>query len=106
MKEQVRAVLDTVSEREAGIIAMRFGIADGEERTLDAIGKTYRLTRERIRQIESKTLSKLRHPSRSRVLRQYIFDGHDPHFLPAPSGPRSSSEEDSSINIGSAVRQA
>lgn len=101
MKEQVSSVLATLSEREEGIIAMRFGIADGEEKTLDAIGKAYRLTRERIRQIESKTLSKLRHPSRSRVLRQYMCDGYDPHFQPAPFGPDATPEERSSVNARS-----
>jgi RNA polymerase sigma factor (sigma-70 family) len=106
MKEQISSVLATLSEREEEIIAMRFGIADGEEKTLEAIGKMYRLTRERIRQIESKTLSKLRHPSRSRVLRQYMFDGHDPHFQPAPFGAESSAEADTSVSLGSAVRQA
>ena len=70
MKEQVHAVLDTLEEREAGIIAMRFGMTDGQEKTLDAIGQVYGVTRERIRQIEAKTMEKLCHPSRSQVLRQ------------------------------------
>ncbi|GAP54648.1 RNA polymerase principal sigma factor HrdB [Arthrobacter sp. Hiyo6] len=77
MQEQLRAVLDTLEEREAGIIAMRFGMTDGQEKTLDAIGKVYGVTRERIRQIEAKTMKKLCHPSRSLVLRQYLFDGYD-----------------------------
>lgn len=77
MKVQVHAVLDTLEEREAGIIAMRFGMTDGQEKTLDAIGQVYGVTRERIRQIEVKTMKKLCHPSRSRVLRQYMFDGYD-----------------------------
>jgi RNA polymerase primary sigma factor len=80
LQGRLKAVLDTLSEREAGVISMRFGLSDGEERTLDEIGKVYGLTRERIRQIESKTMSKLRHPSRSAVLIDY-FDGKvDPDF--------------------------
>ena len=71
-KEQVHAVLSTLSEREAGVVSMRFGLADGLPKTLDEIGKVYGVTRERIRQIESKTMSKLRHPSRSQVLRDYL----------------------------------
>ncbi|MBV9856148.1 MAG: RNA polymerase sigma factor, partial [Streptosporangiaceae bacterium] len=66
------AVLDTLSEREAGVVSMRFGLTDGQPKTLDEIGKVYGVTRERIRQIESKTMSKLRHPSRSQVLRDYL----------------------------------
>ena len=62
-------MLDTLSEREAGVVSMRFGLTDGQPKTLDEIGKVYGVTRERIRQIESKTMSKLRHPSRSQVLR-------------------------------------
>ena len=58
--------------REAGVVAMRFGLTDGQPKTLDEIGKVYGVTRERIRQIESKTMSKLRHPSRSQVLRDYL----------------------------------
>ncbi|WP_353711476.1 RNA polymerase sigma factor [Arthrobacter sp. K5] len=73
LRDQLRAVLDTLSEREATVVAMRFGLTDGEPKTLDEIGKVYRLTRERIRQIESATMSKLRHPSRSRVLRDYLY---------------------------------
>ena len=69
LQEQLHSVLDTLSEREAGVVAMRFGLTDGQPKTLDEIGKVYGVTRERIRQIESKTMSKLRHPSRSRVLR-------------------------------------
>jgi RNA polymerase primary sigma factor len=72
MQEQLHAVLGTISEREAGIISMRFGLTDGEPKTLDDIGKVYGVTRERIRQIESKSMSKLRHPSRSKVLRDYL----------------------------------
>ena len=72
LQEQLHAVLDTLSEREAGVISMRFGLNDGQPKTLDEIGKVYGVTRERIRQIESKTMSKLRHPSRSQVLRDYL----------------------------------
>jgi RNA polymerase primary sigma factor len=72
LQEQLHAVLDTLSEREAGVVAMRFGLTDGQPKTLDEIGKVYGVTRERIRQIESKTMSKLRHPSRSQVLRDYL----------------------------------
>lgn len=72
LQEQLHQVLDTLSEREAGVVAMRFGLSDGQPKTLDEIGKVYGVTRERIRQIESKTMSKLRHPSRSQVLRDYL----------------------------------
>ncbi|XBH23184.1 RNA polymerase sigma factor [Jonesiaceae bacterium BS-20] len=72
LQEQLRQVLDTLSEREAGVVSMRFGLTDGQPKTLDEIGKVYGVTRERIRQIESKTMSKLRHPSRSQVLRDYL----------------------------------
>jgi len=72
LQEQLRQVLDTLSEREAGVVSMRFGLTDGQTKTLDEIGKVYGVTRERIRQIESKTMSKLRHPSRSQVLRDYL----------------------------------
>jgi RNA polymerase primary sigma factor len=72
LREQLRSVLGTLTEREAGIVSLRFGLTDGRPKTLDEIGKVYGVTRERIRQIESKTMSKLRHPSRSRVLRDYL----------------------------------
>ncbi|QEU11837.1 RNA polymerase sigma factor [Dermabacter vaginalis] len=72
LQEQLHSVLDTLSERESGVVAMRFGLEDGQPKTLDEIGKVYGVTRERIRQIESKTMSKLRHPSRSQVLRDYL----------------------------------
>jgi RNA polymerase primary sigma factor len=72
LQEQLHAVLDTLSEREAGVVSMRFGLTDGQPKTLDEIGKVYGVTSERIRQIESKTMSKLRHPSRSQVLRDYL----------------------------------
>ena len=72
LQEQLHRVLDTLSEREAGVVSMRFGLGDGQPKTLDEIGKVYGVTRERIRQIETKTMSKLRHPSRSQVLRDYL----------------------------------
>ena len=72
LQEQLQDVLDTLSEREAGVVSMRFGLTDGQPKTLDEIGRVYGVTRERIRQIESKTMSKLRHPSRSQVLRDYL----------------------------------
>jgi RNA polymerase primary sigma factor len=72
LQEQLLSVLDTLSEREAGVVQMRFGLTDGQPKTLDEIGKVYGVTRERIRQIEAKTMSKLRHPSRSQVLRDYL----------------------------------
>jgi len=65
-------VLGTLSEREEAVVSMRFGLGDGQPKTLDEIGKVYGVTRERVRQIESKTMSKLRHPSRSQVLRGYL----------------------------------
>jgi RNA polymerase primary sigma factor len=72
LQEQLHSVLDTLSEREAGVVSMRFGLTDGQPKTLDQIGKVYGVTRERIRQIESKAMSKLQHPSRSNVLRDYL----------------------------------
>src|SRR6266700_1563530 len=72
LQEQLHSVLDTLSEREAGVVSMRFGLTDGQPKTLDEIGKVYGVTRERIRQIESKTMSKLRHTSRSDVLRDFL----------------------------------
>ena len=72
MQEQLHDVLTTLSERESAVVKMRFGLTDGEPKTLDEIGREFGLTRERIRQIESKTLSKLRHPSRSQALRDYL----------------------------------
>ena len=71
-QDQLQDVLTTLSEREAGVVRLRFGLTDGMPRTLDEIGQVYGVTRERIRQIESKTMSKLRHPSRSQVLRDYL----------------------------------
>ena len=72
LQDQLQSVLETLSEREAGVVRLRFGLTDGQPRTLDEIGKEFGLTRERIRQIEAKTLSKLRHPSRSQKLRDYL----------------------------------
>ncbi|WP_455432767.1 RNA polymerase sigma factor [Streptosporangium soli] len=72
LREQLYSVLDALSEREAGVMALRYGLADGRPRTLDEIGKVYGVTRERIRQIESKTMAKLRHPARARSLRDYL----------------------------------
>ena len=72
LQRQLEALLDSLSEREAGVIRMRFGLGDGMPKTLDQIGDTFGVTRERIRQIESKTMAKLRHPSRSQALRDYL----------------------------------
>ncbi|HZC12135.1 MAG TPA: RNA polymerase sigma factor [Mycobacterium sp.] len=72
LQDQLQSVLETLSGREAGVVRLRFGLTDGQPRTLDEIGQVYGVTRERIRQIESKTMSKLRHPSRSQVLRDYL----------------------------------
>lgn len=72
LQEQLHRVLDTLSDRESGVIEMRFGLQDGQPKTLDEIGRRYGVTRERIRQIESKTMSKLRHPARSQSLRDYL----------------------------------
>ncbi len=72
LQEQIAAVLRTLSERERKLIRLRFGMADGQPHTLEEVGAEFGVTRERIRQIESKTLSKLRHPSRSRKLRGYL----------------------------------
>ncbi len=72
LQEQLHSVLGTLSEREAGVVSMRYGLADGRPKTLDEIGTVYGVTRERIRQIESRTMSKLRHPSRSELLRDYL----------------------------------
>ncbi|MCS4535226.1 RNA polymerase sigma factor [Corynebacterium sp. HS2168-gen11] len=72
LQDQLKDVLHTLSDREAGVVKLRFGLTDGMPRTLDEIGQVYGVTRERIRQIESKTMSKLRHPSRSQVLRDYL----------------------------------
>jgi RNA polymerase sigma factor (sigma-70 family) len=79
LQEQLHSVLDTLSEREAGVVSMRFGLTDGQPKTLDEIGKVYGVTRERIRQIESKTMSKLRHTSRQHA-------GQRPGLYPDRSG--------------------
>lgn len=75
LQEQFKQVLETLSPREAGVIKMRYGLEDGQPKTLDDIGRVYGVTRERIRQIESKTMSKLRHPSRSQTLRDFLDQG-------------------------------
>ncbi|CAB4564980.1 unannotated protein [freshwater metagenome] len=72
LQRQLEMLLESLSEREAGVIRMRFGLGDGMPKTLDQIGDTFGVTRERIRQIESKTMAKLRHPSRSQALRDYL----------------------------------
>src|SRR6201998_232364 len=72
LQDQLQSVLETLSEREAGVVRLRFGLTDGQPRTLDEIGQVYGVTRERIRHIKAKTMSKLRHPSRSQVLRDYL----------------------------------
>lgn len=105
LQEQLHAVLDTLSERESGVISMRFGLTDGQPKTLDEIGKVYGVTRERIRQIETKTMSLLRHPSRSQVLRDYLEEQVtlDARWWPAVADlpsllgtPRRSSEREGS----------
>jgi RNA polymerase primary sigma factor len=73
LQEQLHAVLATLSDREAGIVSMRFGLTDGQPKSLDQIGKVYGVTREWIRQIEARTMSKLRHPARSQALRDYLY---------------------------------
>ena len=72
LQDQFKQVLETLSPRESGVIRMRYGLEDGQPKTLDDIGRVYGVTRERIRQIESKTMSKLRHPSRSQTLRDFL----------------------------------
>lgn len=72
LREQLHAVLDTLTEREAGVVAMRYGLANGEPATLDAVGAAYGVSRERIRQIERATMAKLRHPSRNQVLQDFL----------------------------------
>ena len=91
LQEQLHSVLDTLSEREAGVVSMRFGLTDGQPKTLDEIGKVYGVTRERIRQIESKTMSKLRHPSRSQVLQRLpglSLAGRPQNCARSPAGDR------------------
>ena len=72
LKEQVALVLDTVTERERRVLQLRFGLEDGRSRTLEEVGREFSLTRERIRQIEAKALRKLRHPSRSKKLKDFL----------------------------------
>ena len=72
LKEQLVEVLDTLTEREKKVLSLRFGLDDGRARTLEEVGKEFNVTRERIRQIEAKALRKLRHPSRSRKLKDYL----------------------------------
>ena len=72
LKEQLMEVLDTLTEREQKVLRLRFGLDDGRPRTLEEVGREFNVTRERIRQIESKALRKLRHPSRSRKLKDYL----------------------------------
>ena len=72
MQAELRNVLATLSDREAGVIRLRYGLTDGRPRTLDEISRVYGVTRERIRQIEVKTMTKLRHPARAQALRGYV----------------------------------
>jgi RNA polymerase primary sigma factor len=72
LQDQLEGILETLSTREQTIIQLRFGLTDGHPRTLEEVGREFGVTRERIRQIESKTLAKLRHPSRARMLREYL----------------------------------
>lgn len=72
LRDDLRAVLATLSEREASMVRLRFGLTDGQPRTLDQIGHIHGVTRERVRQIEAKTMAKLRRPSRSQILRGYL----------------------------------
>jgi RNA polymerase primary sigma factor len=72
LREQLSNVLDTLSARESSVLRLRFGVDDGHSRTLEEVGKAFNVTRERIRQIEAKALRKLRHPSRSKKLRDYL----------------------------------
>jgi RNA polymerase primary sigma factor len=74
MREQLRELLGTLSEKERAVVDLRFGLTGGDPKTLDEIGHEFGLTRERIRQIESKTLAKLRHPSRAAALRDFLED--------------------------------
>ncbi|MGY2743492.1 sigma-70 family RNA polymerase sigma factor [Arthrobacter sp. UYCu723] len=97
LKKQVHAVLGTLEEREARVITLRFGMTGGDGKSLDAVGKLYGMTRERIRQIEVTAMKKLKHPSRSNVLRQYHFD-RESSFVEEPSigkemAPESAPEE-------------
>jgi RNA polymerase primary sigma factor len=72
LKEQVEDVLDSLTQRERRVLQLRFGLDDGRSRTLEEVGREFGVTRERIRQIEAKALRKLRHPSRSKKLKDYL----------------------------------
>ena len=72
LKEQLSEVLKTLTRREAKVLSLRFGLEDGHPRTLEEVGSAFGVTRERIRQIEAKALRKLRHPSRSKKLKDYL----------------------------------
>ena len=72
LKEQLVEVLDTLTDREQKVLKLRFGLDDGRARTLEEVGRRFDVTRERIRQIEAKALRKLRHPSRSKKLKDYL----------------------------------
>ena len=85
LREQLDEVLDTLTDREENVLRLRFGLDDGKMRTLEDVGKVFNVTRERIRQIEAKALRKLRHPSRSKPLRDFIEDYKDPVDLFNPS---------------------
>ncbi len=74
LKDEISEVLETLTEREEKVIRLRFGLEDGKSRTLEEVGQMFGVTRERIRQIEAKALRKLRHPSRSRKLKDYLGD--------------------------------
>jgi RNA polymerase primary sigma factor len=72
LREQMQDILDSLSPRESEVLALRFGLKDGESHTLEEVGRHFGVTRERVRQIEAKALRKLRHPTRSRKLRDYL----------------------------------
>jgi len=74
MGEEVVAALDDLDEREQGVVRMRFGLGDGKPKTLEEVGRHFNVTRERVRQIETRTMAKLRHPLRSKKLRDYLED--------------------------------